>query len=371
MTKDGQRVAAGAAGLADQELQALFERAGSDLPRFKGNPDLELEKNRAFAKDAMRVRKMPFVAEGKKYALRVPEPEMLLGRLREDRPYAYARLPHGFWDCLWQLDTARAAIAADPGTRDAPREQRDALAARLCAKRYPATAAAFAPHFLDEVLADIPVHAREPDFLRAVAFSGYPTYREKAIGNHSARGRALTALVAAHFAPEEPLYDAMLWKRMLISGHLKELPALCRERPVVLVTSRYFADLPNRWRLERFHHVVIPPSDSHWERHEILERTKAALSRFTAPGTPSPIVLTQCGGSLAFWLITRLYAGLPRAFYLDLGQALDGWFFDNAEIRVYRWMKVYTRSVIANCELEPYYRRLKGSSYDEWFSSLP
>lgn len=354
-------------------VREVFAQVAAQLPRFDRTRDLELERNRAYARSAMQIREMPFAAGGRKYALRVPEAEVLLGRLREDRPFAFARLPHGFWDSLWQLDEAKSKVAADPRGRRLPPAQREALAMRLCTQRYPRAAAAFAGQFLQEVLADIPVHADRPDFLRAVAFSGFPTFRESAIAANSPRGIALTSLVAAHFRPDEPLYDAMIWKRMLMAGQLKELPRLCRDHPVVLITSGYFSELPERWQLERFHHVVIPPAHSQGRRREILERARAAVSAATSHGSSAPIVLTQCGGSLAFWFITRLFAEFPRAFYLDLGQALDPWFLDvlPANIRSSRWLRTHASSIIANCGLEDYYRRLQGDGWRESLSLAP
>ena len=352
-------------------LTEVFPQTATKLPHIKGSPDLQLKRNRAYAKSAADARELPLVAEGRTYTLRVPAPGTLLDRFRADRPFAYARLPHGFWDSVWQRGMAEDALAADERTRGLPVEQRRALAGRLCDTRYPHTGA-FAPLFMDEVLADVPAHAASPDFHRAVSFVGYPTFREIAVGDQATpRNTALRRLVAAHFRPDEPLYDGLYWKRLLISGHLRHLPGLCRSRPVVLVASRYFADLKARWELERFEHVLIPPSRSEYQRWALLERTQAAVAVALAAGSPAPVVLTQCGGSLAFWLFTRLFARFPQVFYVDLGQALDGWFFDVAELRVYRWMKVYARSVIAHCELEAFYRVLKGPSYEDWFRSLP
>jgi hypothetical protein len=361
---------AGNAAYRPPTLDDVFPAAASGIPKVKASPDLNVARNRAYAPHAMDIREMAFEAQGQRYVLKVPPPEALLGRIASERPFAYARLPHGYWDCLWQREIALDTLARDERTHGLTADQRTALATQLCDARYPASGG-FTPMFLDEVLAEIPVHAANPDFLRAVAFAGYPTFKEVAVGAATPRGRALARLVAAHFKPGEALYDAMYWKRMLISGHLKVLPELCRARPVVLVASEYFSDLASRWRLHRFEHVCIPPSRSQALRRSLLERLRAALAAASAAGGSAPIVLMQCGGSLAFWLISRLYAEFPRAFYLDLGQALDGWFFDRHEIRVYRWMKVYTRSVIEHCGLEPYYRELKGASYDEWFRGLP
>jgi hypothetical protein len=368
---------ASGSAFAPPALSDLFTRTVSSLPAVKGSPDLQLQRNRAYARKAAQVRELPFTVQGERYALKVPEPSLLLRRFRLDRPFAFARLPHGVWDTFWQLDTAEQALLADERTRDLPAAQLGALAARVCLARYGDSAkfdnnGNFAPQFVEEVKASISVHAARPEFMRAVAFLGYPTFKEVAIGSESSpRGSALLRLFAAHFQAGETVHDAMWPKRLLIAGHLRHLPDLCRDRPVVLVASRYFQDLASRWRLPTFTHVEIPPKLAQWQRWDLLGRATEAVAEARARGGRPPVVLTQCGGALSYWLITRLFSKFDDVFYLDLGQALDGWFFDLAELRVYRWMKVYCRSVIAHCRLEPYYRELKGDAYDDWFASLP
>jgi hypothetical protein len=358
-------------------LTALFPAAASKLPAVKGSPDLQLEQNRAYARKAMDIRELRFIAEGRQYTLRIPEREFLRERFSADRPFAFARLPHSFWDTLWQVDLARQGLQHDPRTAVLSDAQRDALALRLCQARYGDgdkfdNNGDFAPQFLEEVLAGIPLHAADPDFMRSVAFLGYPTYRQIAIGSQdNPRGAALRRLFAARFGHGETLYDAMWPKRMLISGQLGELPALCRGRPVILVTSSTFHDLNVRWRLEDFTHVVIPPRLTQWQRWDLLARTLDAVEQARARGGRRPVVLTRCGGELAYWLFTRTFARQRDAFYIDLGQVLEGWYFDSPDLRFYRWSKVYARAVIENCRLEPYYRSLKGPDYDRWFAGLP
>jgi hypothetical protein len=177
-------------------------------------------------------------------------------------------------------------------------------------------------------------------------------------------------LFARHYRPEQPIYDALLWKRWLVAGRLPELARFARERPVVLVANDSFATLGERWQLEDFTHIRIPPRNSQRLRWGLLKRVSEALAA-AAAGRP-PLVLTQCGGSLAFWLHTRLFSARPgAAFYIDLGQALNGWFFDTLKPEESPWMRDYARLVIEACALEPYYRKLLGGAYDEWHRSLP
>ena len=354
-----------------RRLRDLFPDIAAAVS-FKGNvrEDADVERNRAYARDAAATKDIPLIVDGNRYLLRVPEPETFIERLRADRPFAYARLPHGFWDALWMFDVTEAGLAADARARTLSPAQRRALAIRLCASLR-SIHGGFAPSFIDEVIADIPLHAARPDFFRGVSFKGYPTHDEDVFGRRVVPpGDAVARIFARHFRTEEVLYDGTLWKRLLIAGYLEELPALCRGRPVVVVASKPFSELGMRWQLDDFTHIEIPLTLTQWQRWDLLTRTSQAVAAACARSGRPPVVLTRCGGSLAFWLITRLFTEYPRVFYVDLGQALGGWFFDVLEVGGSAWARIYANPVIANCHLEPFYRARLGTRYDEWLNAL-
>jgi nucleoid DNA-binding protein len=137
----------------------------------------------------------------------------------------------------------------------------------------------------------------------------------------------------------------------------------------VLVASDLFSTLSTRWRLDDFTHVEIPRSLAQWQRWDLLARTSEAVAAACARGARPPAVLMECG-SLASWLITRLFIKHPRVFYLDLGQALNGWFFDVVDPAGSAWARTYACSVIANCHLESYYGAQLGARYDEWIATV-
>jgi hypothetical protein len=295
----------------------------------------------------------------------VPEPDDLLDRLRSDRPFAYARLPHGFWESVWMLEVAEKGITSEPRSRGLSPQERRALAERFCASvRW--RKGTFAPLFIDESLADVAAHAGHPDFFRAVAFRGSLAVETAMAGGWPPRDVVL-ALFARHYRPDETLYDAMIWKRWLIRGQLRDLPGLCLGHPVVLVANHFFATLGRRWKLDEFDHVQIPPRRSHWQRWPLLERVMQAVQAAVERGRRPPVVLLQCGGSLANWLITRLFARFPGVFYLDLGQALDGWFLDVLDEK---FPQDHGRMIIESCRLEQYYRERKKGAYAAWLKTF-
>jgi hypothetical protein len=353
-------------------LPEVFPYAATLISRKSIADELDGDRLRAGARDAARAREIAFHLEGRRYALKIPEPCTLMDRFRADRPFAYARLPHGFWDALWMIETAESAIAADALVQWIEPPQRRALATRLCAAARHSHGA-FAPAFMDEVLDDIGAHAGHPDFFRAVSFKGQLVTDDEALLHYPSvpPQEEVMRLFASHFRPDEAIYDGTLWKRLLIAGSLGDLPGLCRDRPVVLVANRLFAKLGDRWRIGDFTHVRIPPRLSQWQRWDLLARTTEAIEAARTRSGRAPVVLTQCGGSLAFWLITRLFGRFPSAFYIDLGQALNGWFLDVLDVMKTPWMRLYARSIIENCKLEHFYRARKGANYDEWLRAFP
>jgi hypothetical protein len=350
-------------------LLEVFPEAVKRISYGHGVGSFQRLRNQAYAVNAANARKIGFAVDDRRYELTVPEPDAFLQRLRADRPFSMVRLSEGYWEAWWMLRAAETALAEDPRTRAVSVPERHVLAARLCAAVRPRNGM-FTPSFSDEVLGEIAAHAAHPDFFRSVSFKGYPTHDEQIAGRRTLPPREeLARLFSEYFRPDEIIYDGTLWKRLLIAGHLKALPDLCRGHPVVLVGPGIFSGLRERWRLDAYTHVEIPPSLSQCQRWDILERARAAVESARAAGSRSPIVLTQCG-SLAHWLVTRLFPVFPGAFYLDLGQALDGWFFDQLDLKP-PWTRIYARSVIVNCGLESYYRALMGADYDAWFASLP
>lgn len=164
---------------------------------------------------------------------------------------------------------------------------------------------------------------------------------------------------AAHFGPDVPLLEAMVWKRWAYSGEIVRLRTEARERPVVLVGANRMRELGQRLRLPWFSHLEIPLSSYHL-RYEIFERCQAAVREAKAlaarHGTKPPLIMLQ-GGSFAYWLIARLHKWDPDVFYIDFGQALHVWFLDNRELWV-PWLLFHPRLVMENCGLDEFYREL-------------
>lgn len=296
------------------------------------------------------------------FKLMAPTPDAFFSRLIRDQPFALARLPHGFWDSLAMREHYRARIAGAVTDRDIAAAHIDTLANRLCDEVYPRRGV-FAEHFLDEMLGDISHMPKDDRFLNAVAFKGYPTADERLF----ARSKSLAPMTGRldffgkHFDPSRPLYDAMVWKRWLVSGALSALPELVRDRPVILLGADRLNSLGTRWHLTHFLHVTIPAEGSYVFRFEILDRCREAIDEAVgiarARNTKHPVFILQ-GGSFACWLIHRLFRTNPDIFYIDLGQALHAWFWDIPEIELAPWGERYGRTIVENCNLGRYYEEL-------------
>jgi hypothetical protein len=366
-----QHCLASGAAFQPGPLTEIFPDAVRMVAFSNPGGNLQLHQNRKYAGSAAAPREIPFSVSGKEFSLKVPEPDAFMEELSREGPLAVVRLPEGYWETVWILRALERALSEDRRTRSLAVAQRRALATRLAAAVFPRNGN-FAPSFMDEVQADVCGHAEDTAFQHAVAFKGYPTFDEKISGRRAQPPRAeLMELFAEQFRPGRVLYDATLWKRLLIAGHLARLPVLLHRRPVVMVGPAYLAPLGSHWKLGNFTHVEIPASHTQYRRWDLLARCRAALETARSRGPGVPVVLTQCGAALAYWLIVRLRAASAGASYLDVGQAINGWFLHERSFKGAPWMRVYGRSIIANCRLEPYYEALRGDRYPDWLSSLP
>jgi hypothetical protein len=321
------------------------------------DPAFNLERAHEYGQETA----IPFEVDGKAYSLRVPPTDAVLGRIAEDKPFAMARISQGDWDALWAFEHYVRKLAVLPLTRHLPENHLRALAARLCDAWHHAMDV-YAEHFLVEFYADLRARTRHPDFLHGVAFKGYPTADERLFEWSAAptpEDKERLALFASFFAPDETIYEATIWKRWIISGELRDLPALARRRPVILMAGGILADLGERWQLKWFLHVGIPLTHAYELRNALLEQCRAKVAEAKAiarrENTARPLFLMQ-GSSFAYWFMKRLFATDPDIFYIDVGQALHPWFFDRHEIPLRNWGRLYGPAIVENNALDEFYR---------------
>ena len=303
-----------------------------------------------------------FTAGGSEYRLVSPSAERFLRRLREDRPFSIARISHGDWDALYFASHYRGQLARHLKGL-ATDSELTVLAHRLAGEEFH-DYEVFAEHFMVELEADLSARSRSPDFMMAVSFKGYPTADENIFDGAPPTlpvDFARLELFARYFDPHETLYDATLFKRWIISGGLAELPALARQRPVILMGTDYLKSLGARWRLPWFSHITIPPSHSYPLRHALLEtcrtRIAEAKSAQVRMKLGKPLFILQ-GSSFAYWFQSQLFKTDPEVFYWDVGQVLHAWFYDIATIPLMRWGRTFGSTILKNGNLANYYEQL-------------
>jgi hypothetical protein len=359
-------------GLVERlKRRIMWHISPTEKTRVCGSSPKHVMRNRAYAQQIAEERTLSFNVAGKRYRLKIPPPRFFLDRLSRDVPFGCARLPQGFWDAVIHRERIERLLRKDKRAACLTSAERRALAVRIGQAFRPKNGV-YVEAFMDEILDHIDDHAEHPDFFRSAGFRGYPTSDERPfridLGWAERRKRGKT--YAQYFSPDDEVLEGTLWKRLLISGYLTELPSLCRSRHVILVASDHFEELGARWNLQRFSHVRIAPRLSQQRRWDLLEEVKAVVDEAAERPGPRPVVLTQCGASLAFWLINRLFARQPKAFYIDLGQALNGWFFDIEDIKVNKWACIYAWCIVTNGGFEPFYRNLLGEKFEDWVESL-
>ena len=355
-------------------------------PTAKANGAVEAEPVPVAAAELTDECILTYVIGGSEYRLVTPPPSFFLDRIARNEPFAFARLPHGFWDSLVAVDKMNERVQAALGPK-VTREHARLLAIRLLKELKPGNGL-YEEHVLDESLACLSLRRARSGLYESVAFRGYPTPQERIstsdLSNESNRKRIMRLVIEKRllqlqrfFSSDETLFDATLWKRWLITGALKVLPALCRCHAVILVGPESLGGLRSAWKLDKFVHVAIPRANSQRRRHALLDRVSRAIESCKDTRQQSgmhPIVLFQCGGSFAYWLVTELYGRFPDCFLIDMGQAVNAWCYDIEINTRFTWNHAYLRTIIRNNRLESYYRDVMGSGYDELmqrFSEAP
>lgn len=310
-----------------EELRLRIMRTNTDP--VDSNDGEEKARNRAHVREIANGRSIPFQVNERRFELRVPEADALLERMATGRPFAYARLPHGFWDSVYQVEHVRAHLGTLEHCSALTMAERYALAVRLCGLFMPWNSN-FIESFQEEVLLDAAAHEPHPDFMRAVSFKGVPTWREGVfnLGKPTLSHVKRLHLFSAIFTRPEPIYDAMLPKRWIVSGDAKRMAEIAARHAVLLIANDRYADLGSRWGAHRFDFISIEPDFSQLMRWDILERCRQAIAQQRAQGQRRIFVFSQCGASLAYWLYDRLFKEYPDVFYFDLGQAIKAWYLD-------------------------------------------
>ncbi len=326
---------------APPPVAEIFPNLDLKVAFFSSRPGRELTENiREMIDNPTRAVELP--TDVGVYNFHNPASSDLFATIEAGRPFSFVRIPHGFWDCSSALDRLTGELENDPRTRSLSDAHRRALAIRLLAVGSPDNGN-FAGDYIDTILDDLRHHPRDPDLLTGIAFKGYPTYEDSAFGQGPPTPANLTRTkdFTQLFSPHDRLYDATVWKRWALLGGLRRLPQVLSGRPLILVAQAFFGVLAERLQLPQLVMVDVPGQKTQLIRRQVLARIEAAIEAQLdqAPDRP-PVVLFQCGASIAYWFILRLRARFPQATYLDIGQALNIWCIDLTGER-HLWVRIY------------------------------
>ncbi|MCW2308638.1 hypothetical protein [Rhodobium gokarnense] len=303
-----------------------------------------------------------FDAGGKHYCIRKRSPDYWKDLITSGKPSVRARLPHGLMDALGRIAIVERVVQELWGETLATAERIGRLATRLVRVLY-----AQSPVFTENFIAEVAELCRTGDdpVSPCLAFKAHPDYPDRLFGSadpSQVRWDAATDFIARNFADGTVFEDGIAWKRFASTGSIGTLIEAMRERKVVLVSNKGFAALGERWELPDFHHLEVPPANSHLTRYDILDGIESELNEAGVGQRDHPpaIVLTQAGGSFSFWLLCNLSRRLPYAVYFDLGQAINLWFLDDAPTGKPEmlWLQDFWERILDANDLFDFYDRL-------------
>lgn len=277
-----------------------------------------------------------------RYELRNPTPQAVLSRFAENKPFCFARLPHGFWDDFASCHGVSETLRADSRCRSLNKEELFNLSGRLLSSSRMDTTNQCYEGFFSEIERDLLDNPRDEAFWTAISLKGLPTFDDDMYGFDEADVAERIATLRRFFAPTDVLYDAMLWKRWVVSGDMARLPDAVRDHPVIVLGPPQFRPLRRKWRLSSFRHVEIPEDFSHLVRQRMLTSLEKVIEAARLERNERhPVVLFQCSGELSYWLMRRLRPVYPDVFYLDIGQALDLWQWRPEQA----WASIYSDAI--------------------------
>jgi hypothetical protein len=276
---------------------------------------------------------------------------------RRRQAFAFVKRTHGFWDGLGFLcktvpQLEARVMAGEPVTaamvREALGDSRVVEAVDLRADR--GYVDFFHDQFCTELVEDLQAPLAMNSYIEATAFRGYPSL------DTDPAFHPVDYLRRVHHSfhlTRRVAHDALVWKQAIIDGTFWKVIEAFRDMPVVLVGPPHLSTIGRHLGLRDFHYVAIPLSSAHAHRRSILPRCKEAVERLSAGGRPG-IVLYQAG-TLAFWLIYRLFPLAPSFFHLDVGRALDVWYPEVVDVQP--WFVQNGDRIVANMELGHLHRR--------------
>lgn len=266
-----------------------------------------------------------------------PSFEAFHQRIVDQVPTTYVKVPHGFWDSLLFVEREQQRLRADPRFERLNDEQCFSLACRMISTVQPGKGV-HAEGFYADLLAELAPALEDPDLTIAFSFKGYPTWDDRLFimpGNADAE-HARVQMLERHVPAGYDFADGTMFKRWTLSGDLPTLMETLASRPVVVIGSALIEPIIARFDFGRAIFHEIPALNTHWQRYALVDAVDAIMRRFATD--EAPVVLTQAGGSLSFWLLLRLRRRFPHASFLDLGQALNPYLVDEPNAP---WMREY------------------------------
>jgi hypothetical protein len=323
---------------------------------------------------------LPVVAVEGFEDVRVQQPGLsfYIDRIRARSPYAFVKRTHGFWERLVDLlEMLPDYQWMTPKGRFRQNRTIDRLLRRLPARRLtdiPWDEAReciryftlsdemieqlesrsrfknfWRGGFFEDLIRDIRSPCRDVDFFESIAFRGFPGGVRR--GRHDQR--LLRHAWRVFWTSERSPHDALVWKEAAIIGGFQELLHELNKFSIILVGPDHLSSFGSRVGWADTRHVRIHGTAAIADRDTILDRCRHELER-ERDRRPEVAVVYQAG-SLAAWLIRRLWPDSSDVFHLDVGLVLDAWCPE--VVASQRWFRTNREAIIRNLGLERQYER--------------
>ena len=255
----------------------------------------------------------------------LPDMDAFLSAFDQEDNFAYAKINHGFWDCL-----ANVEFKMGWPNNDEKRVRADTIARRPYF---------FVGGFVDELIALLESTAKNhpPSLHLCFDLSAWPG-DNRIIGTPQRPERS-KPLFDRYVSRFQRLGNGLLLKQAVNDGSISRFLERLSAYHVVLVGPEYLSSFFEFARIDSGEFISIHPRRARESRGEVEEHIRAALD-----GTQRPTLVLLQAGTLAPYWILRMRHRHPGVRWVDGGLALS--ICHPSDILERPWGQVYRTDIV-------------------------
>jgi hypothetical protein len=124
---------------------------------------------------------------------------------------------------------------------------------------------------------------------------------------------------------DETPWNSIVFRRWGHSGKMQRFFNELRDKTFCFVAPYYYANFGDKLQLPNFHHIEIDYLKATMELDETYDKILKKHEELTKDG--KDVIYIVVGGAPGSWLVINLHDKLQNAFMIEIGRALDPYYF--------------------------------------------